>query len=232
MFRLNGNSWIAVGGIAVGAGLATLFFLSRMDASVQRAADAEKRALVLIEKSTGHERRANELEGQKAALEVSLATAGTTAERWRREAERLKVPTGPVAVPPDAATAKAELRSVGLESATEAPTGVALGLGDCGTVFRWGTEVPILRNKQIAQEGLIKGLDTQVGILTTQKGLSEAATQELRAALGDSRLASDQYRVAYESTDKALKIEKRWGKVKVIGTAALAGYAGYRLGRR
>ncbi len=232
MLKLNGETWAVLAGSAVGAALTVVFFLGRVDASEKRAAEAVKQALVLTERAAGHERRANDLEAEKRALEASLDVARGTSESWRREAERWKAPTGPVTPPPDAVTAKAELRSVGLESATEAVTGVTLDLSDCGQVFRWGTEVPILRNKQIAQEGLIKGLDTQVGILTTQKGLAEASAQELRAGMGDLKLASDQYRVAFESTDKALKIERRWGTVKVVGTAVFAGYAGYRLGRR
>jgi hypothetical protein len=117
----------------------------------------------------------------------------------------------------------AELRAVGLSSVQEAPIGVAFNLADAGLVNRWGTERPILLNKQIAQSALIEGLDLQVGTLTTQKGLLITATQELQAGNKDLTVAAEQYRVAYKDTEKALTIERRLGKVK-IGAAVVLTY--------
>ncbi len=221
-----------LGAVALVLAITTAIFFSRARAMERDALVKAGIAQEALKNEAEHHRKANEARAKADALEGALAAARGESEKWRKVAAAMKVPDGPITPPVDSAAAVVELRSVGLASAQEDPFGVAINLADSGQVFRWGTAFPILLNKTIAQEGLIAGLDSQVGLLGQQKALLGTENQELRAGNEDLRVAATSYKSAFESTDKALRFEKRWGTVKVGGAVVLAGYAGYRLGKR
>jgi len=223
---LNGKSWIVLAALALGVVIGLTFTFGRIGAAEKRAAVAEGRALEAIQRATGHERAANELKAQNGALEAKFRSQVVAADEWRRRAQAAQVP-GPRPIPQDPQVAAFDLRSVGLPSALALSDGTSLNLKDSGTVIGWGFEVPALRQKQIAQSGLIGALDSQVGTLSSQKALSFAENGELRAANGDLRLAADQYKVAYDQTGEALKAERRIGTWKIIGTATVTAGVSY-----
>jgi hypothetical protein len=205
---------------AVGAVLGILLTVAigygRVRSLESQSSVAEGRATAALISAEGHEAAAAVLRGQLAETETREAQFKADAERWRKVAGGFKIPDPPP-IPETSPQAVARLRSVGLASTTEDPLGVALALGDAGTVHTWGLTIPVLENKQIALQGLIAGLDGQVGTLTQGKGILVAENLELRAGNKDLRIASDQFKVAYEKTDKALTWERRIGKVKVGG---------------
>jgi hypothetical protein len=217
------KSWIALGGILIGAVAALILSYGRMQAAEKRASVAEGRALAAIESDVQHKRAADDALNLAKAKDSELESQRNATEHWRAEAERWRVPPAPPKPPANSAIAVTELRAVGLSSVQEAPIGVALNLTDAGLVNLWGIERPILLNKQIAQSALIEGLDLQVGTLTTQKALLTTATQELQAGNKDLRVAAEQFKAAYADTGKALTIERRLGKVK-IGAAVVVTY--------
>jgi len=230
MPRLNGNTWIALTSLGIGMGLGIIFMAGGLKNARDRAATAEKTALVAIERSAGHERAANALRSRNAALEAEYQSQVDATEIWRKRAAAVTVPK-PQPPPPDSPTAVAQLHSVGLASTEPNPLGIAMNLQDAGAVRDWGLRIPALESRQIALEGTVKGLDTQVGTLGQQKTVLQGENQELRAANGDLRIAADQFRVAYDESEKAARIEKRMVTLKITGTFVLAGGVGYLIGK-